>query len=105
MLEPFEHDILEVNLYKNSFQFSDSQWRSLCQGPFPSKILVLMENQGFDKVVGAVVGITQTDNETNKIRLLLWPRFSDCLTSDLRITNLEFNDNNILCAVYVGVKS
>ena len=64
-----------------------------------------MENQGFDKVVGAVVGITQTDNETNKIRLLLWPRFTSALTSDLRITNLEFNDNNMLCAIYVGVKS
>lgn len=105
MTEPFEHDILEINLHRNSFQFSDSQWRSLCQGPFPPKIFVLMENQGFDKVVGAIVGITQTDNETNKIRLLLWPRFSNCLTSDLRIINLEFNDNNMLCAVYVGVKS
>ena len=105
MTEPFEHDILEVNLHRNSFQFSDNQWRSLCQGPFPQKIPVLVENSGFDKVVGVVIAINQTDNETNKIRLLLWPRFSDCLTSDLRITNLEFNDNNILCAVYVGVKS
>ena len=105
MTEPFEHDVLEINLHRNSFQFSDNQWRSLCQGSFPSKIFVLMENQGFDKVVGAVVGITQTDNETNKIRLLFWPRFTNCLTSDLRITNLEFNDNNMLCAIYVGVKS
>lgn len=108
MLEPFEREILEINLHKNSFPFTDSQWNSLCKGPFPPKIFVLMENSDFnkvDKVVGAVIGITQTDNETNKIRLLLWPRFTSSLTSDLRITNLEFNDNNMLCAIYVGVKS
>ncbi len=105
MTEPFEREILEINLHKNSFPFTDNQWNSLCRGPFPPKILVLMENSGFDKVVGAVIGITQTDNETNKIRLLFWPRFTNCLTSDLRITNLEFNDNNMLCAIYVGVKS
>lgn len=105
MLEPFERESIEFNLHKNSFPFTDNQWSSLCRGPFPSKIFVLMEIQGFDKVVGVVVGITQTDNETNKIRLLLWPRFTSALTSDLRITNLEFSDNNMLCAVYVGVKS
>ena len=105
MTEPFEHEILEINLHKNSFPFTDNQWNFLCKGPFPPKILVLIENSGFDKVGGAVVGITQTDNETNKIRLLFWSRFTNCLTSDLRITNLEFNDNNMLCAIYVGVKS
>ena len=105
MTEPFEREILEFNLHKSSFPFTDNQWNSLCRGPFPPKIFVLVENSGFDKVVGAVVGINQTDNETNKIRILCWPRFSDYLTSDLRITNLEFNDNNMLCAVYVGVKS
>ena len=105
MTEPFEHEILEINLHKSSYHFSDSQWNSLCRGPFPSKIPVLMENSGFDKVIGVVIGIIQTDNETNKIRLLFWPRFTNCLISDLRITDIEFNDNNMLCAVYVGVKS
>lgn len=105
MFEPFEHEILEINLHKNSFPFTDNQWKSLCRVPFPPKILVLMENSGFDKVVGVVVGITQTDNETNKIRLSFWPRFTNCLISKLRITDFEFNENNMLCAIYVGVKS
>lgn len=98
-------EILEINLHKGSYQFTDSQWGCLSQGFAAVNAPVLMENPGADKVIGVVIAVQKIDSLTNKIRLLLWPRFSDCLTSDLRLTNLEFNDNNMLCAVYVGVKS
>ena len=104
MTEPFEHDILEINLHKNSYQFTDNQWGCL-NSSLAVKAPVLMENPGADKVIGVLIGIQKIDSLTNKIRLLLWPRFSGCLTSDLRLTNLEFDDNNIIYAIYMGVKS
>ena len=98
-------EVLEINLHRDSYQFTDNQWGCLSQGFATINTPVLMENSGFDKVVGVVIAIQRIDSQTNKIRLLLWPRFTSALTSDLRITNLEFNDNNMLCAIYVGVKS
>lgn len=103
MTEPFEHDILEINLHRNSYQITDNQWGCLTSY-LAVKAPVLMENSGADKVIGVLIDIQKIDSMTNKIRLLLWPRFTSSLTSDLRITNLEFNGNNMLCAIYVGVK-
>lgn len=98
-------EVLEINLHRGSYQFTDNQWGCLSQGFATINTPVLMENSGFDKVVGVVIAIQRIDSQTNKIRLLFWPRFTNCLTSDLRITDFEFNDNNMLCAIYVGVKS
>ena len=98
-------EVLEINLHRGSYQFTDNQWGCLSQGFAVVNAPVLMENSGADKVVGIVIAIQKIDSQTNKIRLLFWPRFTNCLTSDLRITNLEFNDNNMLCAIYVRVKS
>lgn len=98
-------EILEVNLHRGSYQFTDNQWGCLSQGFAVINAPVLMENSGADKVVGIVIAIQRIDSQTNKISLLLWPRFTNCLTSDLRIADLEFYDDNMLCAIYVGVKS
>lgn len=101
-------EVLEINLHRGSYQFTDNQWGCLSQGFASMNTPVLMESSGLDKpdkVVGLVIAIRRIDSQTNKIRLLFWPRFTNCLTSDLRITNLEFNDNNMLCAIYVGIKS
>lgn len=100
-------EVLEINLHRSSYQFTDNQWGCLSQRFASMNTPVLMESSGLDKpdkVVGLVIAIQRIDSQTNKIRLLFWPRFTNCLTSDLRITNLEFNDNNMLCAIYVGVK-
>ena len=105
MTEPFEREILEINLHKNSFPFTDNQWGFLSQGFASMNTPVLMENSGLDKVVGLVIAIRRIDSQTNKIHLLLCPRFTNCLISDLRIIDFEFYDNNMLYAVWVGVKS
>lgn len=101
-------EVLEINLHRGSYQFTDNQWGCLSQGFASMNTPVLMESSGLDKpdkVVGIVIAIRKIDSQTNKIHLLLHPRFTNCLTSDLRIIDFEFYDNNMLYAVWVGVKS
>lgn len=98
-------EVLEINLHKGDYQFTDNQWGCLSQGFAVVNAPVLMESSGVDKVVGIVIAIRKIDSQTNKIHLLLCPRFTNCLTSDLRIIDFEFYDNNMLYAVWVGVKS
>ena len=54
-------EVLEINLHRGSYQFTDNQWGCLSQGFATINTPVLMENSGFDKVVGAVIAIQRID--------------------------------------------